>query len=194
MKKPLPTQYHQTAQWMYRYLHGRNPDPITASAWAKKLHLISNIETEKEWRDLFLAQSVFVYAMLDEKWKRKIDNPAKLDCHFREIATDAISFCGEELLAQVAALVYVYGGEYVCMNISFRFYIPLLKRHFNLSGGRSPRSVGIIQKKISELEIGGDKTEWFPAFYANALSKELLPKVFEPVPERMREKFSALTT
>lgn len=178
----IPFNYYKSARWMYQRLNKSEPSKQTELAWGKLLYKIS---ISKNNRDLYLIESLFIYSQFDDKWKKRIDNPNKIDTHFDAIACDACNFIGVNILAEILAMLYVYGGEYTCYNLSFRFYIPLAKWKFNFWGGDIPTIEGVelVNQKIFELERSGDKVEWF-ANLQESVTKDHWLKSFEPLNER----------
>lgn len=167
---------------MYGNIHKQKPSKQIELAWGKLLYRIANKENN---RDLYLVESLFVFSQFDKKWKDRIDTPQKINIHFDAIAHDACTFIGDNIFAEVLAMLYVYGGEYTVYNLSFRFYLPLAKWWFNFWGGETPKIEGvkIINQKIYELERLGDKVEWFSDL-EKAITKDNWLKSFEPLNER----------
>lgn len=180
--------YKSTAMWMYWLIHKKSMAEKLKTDWAKKLYSISK-ETDEMPCDLWLTQSLISYSRFSDTWKNKIDQPAALGKNYEKIADDAVKFSSDDTLAEFLAVLLVYGGEYCVYNLSFRFYLPLAKLRFNISGGRIPRDFEIIQKKCFELEQVGSGAPWFKEFYNNKVDQTMLPRIeaFEPIPEKFRQ-------
>jgi len=180
--------FRLTAKWFFRQVYGREPSKQVLRIWEKELCKIGT-ETEANYRDRYLVESVISYALFDQVFK-KIRSPKQLKSKFEKIADKACEFIGDDILCQTAAVLAVYGGEYTVYNLSFRMYLPLFKWRFRFSGGRTPIREGVVlvNKKIYELERYGNKCEWFKDFYKEALHKDsiLEEENFLPIDENFR--------